>query len=57
MSTKGIDLNMQSGLAEHAKDVILLTAIIQALSLLSGYFLFLWAVVSLAQIDFTPVFL
>ena len=46
MASKGIDLNVQSGMAEHAKDVILLTVIIQALTLVSGYFLLLWLLVS-----------
>jgi hypothetical protein len=34
----GTDLNMEAGMAEHTKDLILLTAIVQTLSLLSGYF-------------------
>ncbi|KAK6982287.1 transmembrane protein 208 [Biomphalaria glabrata] len=34
----GTDLNMESGMAEHSKDLILLTSIVQSLSLLSGYF-------------------
>ncbi|KAH9494622.1 hypothetical protein Btru_019732 [Bulinus truncatus] len=34
----GTDLNMESGMAEHSKDLILLTSIVQTLSLLSGYF-------------------
>ncbi|CAG5135288.1 unnamed protein product, partial [Candidula unifasciata] len=34
----GVDLNMESGMAEHTKDLILLTAIVQTCSLLSGYF-------------------
>ena len=46
MASKSIDLNVQSGMAEHAKDIILLTTIIQALSLASGYFLVLWLLVS-----------
>ena len=46
MANKSIDLNVQSGMAEHAKDIILLTTIIQALSLASGYFLVLWLLVS-----------
>ncbi|XP_065064176.1 transmembrane protein 208-like [Rhopilema esculentum] len=45
MASKGIDLNVQSGMAEHAKDVILLTVIIQALTLVSGYFLLLWLLI------------
>ncbi|XP_033972825.1 transmembrane protein 208 [Trematomus bernacchii] len=38
----GIDLNMEQGMAEHLKDVILLTAIVQVLSMLSSYFWYLW---------------
>ncbi|KAK1798590.1 hypothetical protein P4O66_006881 [Electrophorus voltai] len=38
----GIDLNMEQGMAEHLKDVILLTAIVQVLSTLSSYFWCLW---------------
>ena len=33
----GLDLNMESGLAEHVKDAIILTAVAQSLSLLSNY--------------------
>ncbi|KAF3686659.1 Transmembrane protein 208 [Channa argus] len=38
----GIDLNMEQGMAEHLKDVILLTAIVQVLSIISLYFWYLW---------------
>ncbi|XP_068115621.1 transmembrane protein 208 [Hyperolius riggenbachi] len=38
----GIDLNMEQGMAEHLKDVILLTAIIQVLSCLSLYVWYFW---------------
>ncbi|XP_029969988.1 transmembrane protein 208 [Salarias fasciatus] len=38
----GIDLNMEQGMAEHLKDVILLTAIVQVLSVASCYFWYLW---------------
>ncbi|XP_054626947.1 transmembrane protein 208 isoform X1 [Dunckerocampus dactyliophorus] len=38
----GIDLNMEQGMAEHLKDVILLTAIVQVLSSISSYFWYLW---------------
>lgn len=34
----GIDLNMEKGMAEYAKDAIILTALVQLLSLLSVYF-------------------
>ncbi|XP_067853759.1 transmembrane protein 208 isoform X1 [Heptranchias perlo] len=38
----GIDLNMEQGMAEHLKDMILLTAILQVLSCVSMYFWYLW---------------
>ncbi|KAG7473623.1 transmembrane protein 208 [Megalops cyprinoides] len=38
----GIDLNMEQGMSEHLKDVILLTAIVQVLSTISFYFWYLW---------------
>uniref|UniRef100_UPI00358F6BB4 transmembrane protein 208 isoform X2 n=1 Tax=Myxine glutinosa TaxID=7769 RepID=UPI00358F6BB4 len=38
----GIDLNMEQGIAEHLKDVILLTCIVLILSCISTYFWFLW---------------
>lgn len=38
----GIDLNMEQGMSEHLKDVILLTAIVQVLSTISSYFWYLW---------------
>uniref|UniRef100_A0A1A8P0T3 Transmembrane protein 208 n=1 Tax=Nothobranchius rachovii TaxID=451742 RepID=A0A1A8P0T3_9TELE len=38
----GIDLNMEQGMAEHLKDMILLTAIVQVLSSISSYFWYLW---------------
>ncbi|XP_062922734.1 transmembrane protein 208 [Mobula hypostoma] len=38
----GIDLNMEQGMAEHLKDIILLTAILQVLSCVSMYFWYLW---------------
>ncbi|XP_077166383.1 transmembrane protein 208 isoform X2 [Paroedura picta] len=38
----GIDLNMEQGMAEHLKDVILLTAIVQVLSCLSPYVWYFW---------------
>uniref|UniRef100_A0A0B6ZK41 Transmembrane protein 208 n=1 Tax=Arion vulgaris TaxID=1028688 RepID=A0A0B6ZK41_9EUPU len=34
----GVDLNMEAGMAEHTKDLILLTAIVQTCTLLSSYF-------------------
>ncbi|ESO85990.1 hypothetical protein LOTGIDRAFT_195390 [Lottia gigantea] len=41
----GTDLNMVSGMGEHAKDLILLTAVVQSLSLISNYFWLLWLLV------------
>ncbi len=52
MANKGIDLNVASGMAEHAKDIILLTTIVQALSLISGYFLFAMLLVKADSIFF-----
>lgn len=41
---QGIDLCMESGMAEHAKDVLLLTAIVEILALVSNYFWLIWLV-------------
>ncbi|CAG0884503.1 unnamed protein product [Cyprideis torosa] len=41
----GIDLNMEAGIAEHIKDIIILTASCQVLGCLSDYFWFLWLVI------------
>ncbi|XP_044754261.1 transmembrane protein 208 [Coccinella septempunctata] len=38
----GVDLNMTGGIAEHVKDVILLTSICQVTSLISYYFWLMW---------------
>ncbi|XP_054275272.1 transmembrane protein 208 [Macrosteles quadrilineatus] len=38
----GVDLNMEGGLSEHVKDLIILTSAVQVLSLLSNYFWLLW---------------
>lgn len=38
----GIDLNMETGIAEHVKDLIILTSACQVLSLVSNYFWLLW---------------
>ena len=43
----GLDLNMESGMAEHVKDIIILTSIAQITSLLSNYF---WLLLLLAPI-------
>jgi len=44
-TSPGVDLNMEGGLAEHLKDLIILTAGAQALSLLSPW---LWLLLLLA---------
>nr|CAG4638843.1 EOG090X0IGL [Cyclestheria hislopi] len=41
----GIDLNMESGIAEHIKDLIILTSAIEALAMISRYFWLLWLIV------------
>ncbi|KAG8437241.1 hypothetical protein GDO86_008084 [Hymenochirus boettgeri] len=41
----GTDLNMEQGMAEHLKDVVLLTAIVQVLSCFSLYFWYFWLLV------------
>ena len=38
----GLDLNMKEGFGEHVKDCIILTTIVQTLSLISSYFWLLW---------------
>ncbi|KYM93530.1 hypothetical protein ALC62_15888 [Cyphomyrmex costatus] len=43
----GVDLNMEGGLAEHIKDLIIFTSGVQILSLISNYFWFLWLLVPL----------
>ncbi|XP_043937365.1 transmembrane protein 208 isoform X2 [Protopterus annectens] len=42
LTDAGTDLNMEQGMAEHLKDVILLTAIVQVLSCISLYFWYFW---------------
>lgn len=37
----GLDLNMESGMAEHVKDIVILTAAVQAAALISNYAWFL----------------
>lgn len=41
----GTDLNMENGFAENLKDLIILTAGIQTLALVSNYFWILWLLV------------
>ncbi|KYQ47260.1 hypothetical protein ALC60_13745, partial [Trachymyrmex zeteki] len=43
----GADLNMEGGIAEHFKDLIILTSGVQILSLISNYFWLLWLLVPL----------
>ncbi|XP_043465078.1 transmembrane protein 208 [Leptopilina heterotoma] len=43
----GVDLNMEGGIAEHVKDMIILTSIVQILSLISNYF---WLLLTLAPL-------
>jgi len=43
----GVDLNMEAGVAEHVKDVIILTSAVQVLSFFSTYFWLLWLLVPL----------
>ncbi|KYN34066.1 hypothetical protein ALC56_11566, partial [Trachymyrmex septentrionalis] len=43
----GVDLNMEGGIAEHFKDLIILTSGVQILSLISNYFWLLWLLVPL----------
>ncbi|XP_032677230.1 transmembrane protein 208 isoform X1 [Odontomachus brunneus] len=38
----GVDLNMDGGIAENVKDLIILTSGVQVLSLVSNYFWLLW---------------
>ncbi|XP_071444866.1 transmembrane protein 208 [Hetaerina americana] len=38
----GVDLNMEGGIAEHVKDLIILTSGCQLMSLISKYFWLLW---------------
>lgn len=41
----GVDLNMEGGIAEHVKDLIILTSGVQILSFISNYFWLLWLLV------------
>ncbi|XP_012223453.1 transmembrane protein 208 isoform X2 [Linepithema humile] len=43
----GVDLNMEGGIGEHVKDLIILTSGVQILSLVSNYFWLLWLLVPL----------
>jgi len=43
----GVDLNMQAGVAEHVKDILILTCACQVLSVISRYFWLLWLLVPL----------
>ncbi|XP_037085924.1 transmembrane protein 208-like [Pollicipes pollicipes] len=43
----GLDLNVESGVAEHVKDLVIVTSGCQTLGLISRYFWILWAFVPL----------
>jgi len=43
----GVDLNMESGVAEYVKDILILTCACQLLSFISKYFWLLWLLVPL----------
>lgn len=43
----GVDLNMEAGVGEHVKDVVILTCACQVLAFFSNYFWFLWLLVPL----------
>lgn len=45
MISSGLDINADSGVAEHIKDIIGITAICQTLSNFHLYFMFIWLVV------------
>nr|CAD7429937.1 unnamed protein product [Timema monikensis] len=51
----GVDLNMEGGIAEHVKDLIILTTGCQLLSLFSNYFWFLWLLVSVFLYRNAPI--
>lgn len=48
LSNSGVDLNMEGGIAEHIKDLIILTSASQVLSLISNYF---WLLLLLAPLQ------
>ncbi|XP_037671483.1 transmembrane protein 208 isoform X1 [Choloepus didactylus] len=50
----GMDLNMEQGMAEHLKDVILLTAIVQVLSCFSLYIWSFWLLVTFSLLGSGP---
>nr|CAB3267069.1 transmembrane protein 208-like [Phallusia mammillata] len=45
MASSGLDLNMESGMSEHVKDILLVTAVCQATSCYSYYCWLMWLVV------------
>lgn len=45
MVSGGMDLSMSGGMGEHAKDLLLVTAIAQSLGLISNYLLLIWLMV------------
>ena len=42
MSNSGLDLNMEAGIGENLKDIVILTSVCQVLGCASSYFWFLW---------------
>lgn len=50
MLASGLDINADSGVAEHIKDIIGITAICQLLSCITNYFWLLWLVVPAAAL-------
>ena len=45
MGSGGLDLNMEAGIGEHLKDIIILTAACQVLCCISLYFWLLWLLI------------
>ena len=45
MSNGGLDLNMEAGIGEHLKDILILTAICQTLGSITLYFWLLWLLI------------
>ena len=45
MSNGGLDLNMESGIGEHLKDILILTAACQVLGCITLYFWLLWLLI------------
>lgn len=45
MAKSNLDLSMYQGMGEHLKDILIVTAVCQALSSFSNYFWFLWLII------------